>query len=63
MANLIIQSINDLSMLEFAGTGVAVANAPDQVKQMADIVTDSNEENGVANFLERYLLSKCYATA
>lgn len=51
---------NDLSMLEFAGTGVAVANAPDQVKQMADLITDSNEDNGVANFLEKHLLRKVY---
>ena len=47
-------------MLEFAGTGVAVENAPAQVKQMADLITDSNEDNGVANFLEKHLLRKVY---
>jgi|SRR5699024_2450387 len=54
---------NDLSMLTFAGTGVAVANAPYQVQQKADIVTDSNEKNGVAHFLEEYLLGSIYSHA
>gem|GEM_PF-4238537 len=34
---------NDSSMLGYAGTGVAVNNAPDQVNQQADIITYSNE--------------------
>lgn len=54
---------NDISMLTYAGTGVAVDNAPDQVKQQADIVTHSNEEYGVARFLEEHLLRKVYARA
>ncbi len=54
---------NDISMFQYAGTGVAVDNAPDQVKQQADIITASNEENGVAQFLEEHLLGSVYARA
>lgn len=54
---------NDLSMLAFAGTSVAVANAPYQVQQKADLVTDSNEKDGVANFLEKHLLGSVYSHA
>ncbi len=41
-------SANDLAMLEFSGVGVAMGNAPDDVKQKADIVTGTNREFGVA---------------
>jgi Cof subfamily protein (haloacid dehalogenase superfamily) len=44
---------NDIEMLELAGTGVVMGNAPDHVKIKADIVTDSNDNNGVFNILER----------
>jgi Cof subfamily protein (haloacid dehalogenase superfamily) len=54
---------NDVSMLTYAGIGVAVDNAPDPVKQQADIIACSNEENGVARFLEEHLLRKVYARA
>lgn len=54
---------NDLSMLTFAGTGVAVANAPYQVQQKADVVTDSNEKNGVAYFLQEHVLGSKYSHA
>lgn len=43
---------NDLSMLEFVGTGVAMAQAPDYVKASADTVTGSNDESGVLAYLE-----------
>lgn len=39
---------NDLDMLEYAGLGVAMANAPDPIKQAAKRVTVSNDEDGVA---------------
>lgn len=39
---------NDLSMIELAGMGVAMANAVQEVKEKADYVTLSNEEDGVA---------------
>jgi len=43
---------NDLEMLEFAGTGVAMGNGIDIAKNVANITTLSNEEDGVAVFLQ-----------
>jgi Cof subfamily protein (haloacid dehalogenase superfamily) len=45
---------NDLSMLQFAGMGVAMANAAPEVREGADYVTLSNEEDGVAAALEHF---------
>ena len=39
---------NDLSMLQLAGMGVAMANAAPEVRAQADYITLSNEEDGVA---------------
>jgi Cof subfamily protein (haloacid dehalogenase superfamily) len=44
---------NDLDMLQAAGCGIAMANAPDDVKQAADVVTTSNDDDGVARILEQ----------
>lgn len=49
---------NDLPMIEFAGIGVAMANAVPMVKSAADVVTDSNQEDGVAAVIEKYVLTK-----
>lgn len=46
---------NDLAMLEWAGTAVAVANATEEVLEAADEVTAANVEDGVAQLLERIL--------
>lgn len=46
---------NDLEMLQLAGTGIAMENSPDQVKELADRVTSSNNESGVALILEEIL--------
>jgi Cof subfamily protein (haloacid dehalogenase superfamily) len=46
---------NDLAMLRWAGTAVAVANATQEVLEAADEVTASNVEDGVAQLLERIL--------
>ncbi len=43
---------NDQSMLELAGLGVAMGNAPDEIKAMAGYVTDTNNNDGVAKALE-----------
>lgn len=45
---------NDISMLEFAGLGVAVANSPQKVKDAADFVGPSNNDHGVAHILSKY---------
>ncbi len=49
-------SSNDLSMLRAAGTGVAMGNASEEVKAACDAVTLTNDQNGVAAYLEWYLL-------
>ncbi|MEI5988637.1 sugar-phosphatase [Enterococcus crotali] len=46
---------NDLSMIEYAGIGVAMGNATDSVKQAADVQTTSNDEDGVAEILLQYI--------
>ena len=43
---------NDISMIDIAGFGVAVENSTDQLKKHADYITKSNDEDGVAVFLE-----------
>ena len=47
---------NDISMLRAAGFGVAMGDAPQEVKDAADIVTASNREDGAALAIERYVL-------
>ncbi|MCA1064878.1 Cof-type HAD-IIB family hydrolase [Rossellomorea sp. AcN35-11] len=51
-------SYNDLSMLEFAGLGVAMGNAPQDIKEKADYVAASNMEDGVAEVVEKFVLNK-----
>ena len=48
-------SENDLDIIKAAGLGVAMANAPKDIRCQADAVTLSNEEHGVAVMLETYL--------
>ncbi len=45
----------DIEMLEIAGTGVAMGNAVKELKDIADICIDSNENDGIAKYLEEYL--------
>lgn len=47
---------NDLSMLDYAGLAVAMDNAYDGVKPHADWVAPSNDDDGVAAVIERYIL-------
>lgn len=47
---------NDKSMIEYAGLGVAMANAQEVVKQAADYITLSNEEDGVADVVKKFML-------
>ncbi|MGD9909285.1 MAG: HAD family hydrolase [Candidatus Izemoplasmatales bacterium] len=49
---------NDISMLEFAGLGVAMGNAKSSVKEAANMVTLSNDFDGVSEVLSYYLISK-----
>ena len=45
---------NDLDMFDFSGTSVAVANGQDVVKEQADYVTASNDEDGVVQALKHF---------
>ena len=47
---------NDLEMLKAVGFGVAMGNAEESVKAVADYVTDTNEEEGVAKAVEKFAL-------
>jgi len=47
---------NDIGMLQFAGLGVAMGNAHEEVKREADYVTSSNAEDGVAAVIEELIL-------
>ena len=59
-ANLLTfgDSLNDLSMLEAAGTGVCMGNARADVKALGFPVCKSNEEDGVARYLEAHVLNQ-----
>lgn len=46
-------NFNDISMIEAADIGVAVENAADAVKKAADIIIGSNNDDGVARFIEK----------
>jgi Cof subfamily protein (haloacid dehalogenase superfamily) len=45
---------NDVEMIQFAGMGVAMGNAPDDIKAKADFVTDTNNNDGVRKALEKF---------
>ena len=49
---------NDIEMIEYAGLGVAMGNAKDEIKQLADFVTKSNEEDGVAYVIDKFIIKK-----
>ncbi len=46
---------NDASIIEYAGIGVAMANAVEALKEIADDIALSNDEDGIAILLEKYL--------
>jgi len=50
--------LNDLSMIEQAGVGIAMANACEEIKEAAAYVTASCDEDGVAKAIEKYCLTE-----
>jgi Cof subfamily protein (haloacid dehalogenase superfamily) len=48
-------NFNDREMIIYAGTGVAMGNAPDAIKAVADHVTDSNQNDGVRKAIEKFI--------
>lgn len=49
---------NDLSMVKYAGLGVAMENATLEVKEAADFITKSNDEDGIAYVIEKFILNE-----
>lgn len=49
---------NDMSMLEYAGLGIAMSNSPDLVKRSADLVAGANNEGGVAAAIREHAWKK-----
>jgi len=49
-------SFNDADMIRYAGLGVAMGNAPQEIKDIADAVTSTNDEDGVAEAIYRYMI-------
>ncbi len=47
---------NDLDMLAYAGLGIAMKNASETIRTQADVITESNDNDGVAKALRKYVL-------
>ena len=51
--------LNDISMIKYAGLGIAMKNAYDEVKNNADMVTElTNDENAVADVINRFIINE-----
>jgi hypothetical protein len=48
----------DIGMLKLCGVGVAMGNAIDEVKTIADCVIGDNDHNGIANYLQNVGLER-----
>lgn len=48
---------NDKHMIEYAGLGVAMGNASEEIKSISDYVTYSNNEDGVAHVIDKFILN------
>ena len=49
---------NDISMIKYAGLGVAMKNATDDVKEVSDYITLSNDDDGIAHIVNKFILNK-----
>ncbi len=47
---------NDIHMVDFAGLGVAMENATDELKKVANFVTKSNDDDGIAYVINKFIL-------
>lgn len=50
-------NVNDKEMIEEAGLGVAMGNSTQAIKEISDIETTTNNEDGVCKILEKYILN------
>ena len=53
-----VDSENDVSLLKSDGIGIAMKNASKELKEVADLVTESNDDDGVAKTIERFILNQ-----
>lgn len=51
-------SYNDMTMIGYAGLGVCMKNGERDVKRIADVIADSNDNDGVAKIVEQYMLHR-----
>lgn len=49
---------NDISMIRYAGVGVAMGNAQPPVKEAADYVTDTNDRDGLVKVIDNFVMKK-----
>lgn len=49
---------NDLHMIEYAGLGVAMGNATDEIKAIANYITADHKQSGVAEIIEKFILNR-----
>ena len=49
---------NDMTMIGYAGFGVAMGNAETDVKKIADYICESNDNDGIANTLDKFVLKQ-----
>ncbi|HLR60891.1 MAG TPA: Cof-type HAD-IIB family hydrolase [Lentibacillus sp.] len=49
-------SLNDIKMIQEAGVGVAMGNAQEAIKNVADYITDTNNQDGVGKAIEKFVL-------
>lgn len=49
---------NDHHMLEYAGLGIAMENAMEETKQIANYITASNDDHGVATAIDKFIFDK-----
>src|SRR5699024_3264638 len=49
-------SLNDIKMIQESGIGVAMGNAQEAVKQVADYITDTNNQHGVGKAIDKFVL-------
>lgn len=46
---------NDMAMIKYAGLGVAMGNAIDSIKEAADYITDTNDRDGIAKVIDKFI--------
>ena len=45
-------------MIKMCGTGVAMGNAYDEIKEIANFITKNNDEDGVAHVIDKFILNR-----